>query len=790
MQSRACAVVLSWQDATASSNKVICRRGGGKADFREMLDLHKLEIWSEFGTALGGGCQHKLNAHQCQSHLYTFPFPRLSIFDCYLSIDGSADSGLPRAERKPRPAIMPAGSVPSWAMTSSSAALFGGGSKASGRAAAEASLASSNDKAPPPTPSQQQPKGETHTFSTSSSAAPAETTSRDVAEKPYKPKRKQRSITHCPPLSSVAASSRVPYAIPHVDQSSADEALFQLIAVQAKRAGYDATTASALHQVSQLTKKFLTSVFSAATHAAELSCRDQPSARDLIYALETHGQPIRELRDFHREQLQDGEAEDENKKASAKARGKAKQNASAPQRYKAKTRSSRLHNNEKGTEAEEDWAQQSSSFLPSDSDEGSELDTWSVSSDSDNEHGNRRAAVHARVAKRKHDMARAAAKKERRQAKLRQPAAGDQTRASSSSSLARDLGALTSGEQAWHRVADHIVPRHLPGMPPRHAWMQTPAFPTNAYGSSLGGADEEDGAAGKERRDPLMLVNRKLANARLVEASLRKLIQNTDGAAAVAYASATRSGGAGGRRGDESPVEKQVSAPTGASATSGSVSGGFVVPKTPASGGGCGLTLRLKNKISIPSSSLNNSPSQPSTPIASRRASNAAGFGGSASGSGVPGTPLGMGMAMGWGGEPLMSPLTPVSASAGGAMTPYPPTPGGVYGHYFGTNPNAATGAGMGGSRSRSQSIVASNAEGYGGALSGDTGAGADKLGLRVPGPVNYKNVWYSPGSTIGSGGLGGSGGGGSANAATNAKSGSTSSNHPRSVKRMRKWKV
>ncbi|SPO31821.1 uncharacterized protein UTRI_06658 [Ustilago trichophora] len=676
---------------------------------------------------------------------------------------------------------MPAGGVPSWAVTSSSAALFGGGgSKTSGRAAADASLASSSaDKATPSTPSQQQPQVDTIslTKSTIHEASSADN------EEPYQPKRKQRSITHCPPLTSVASSSRIPYSIPHVDESSANEALFQLIAVQAKRAGFDATTASALHEVSQLTKKFLTSVFSAATHAAELACRDQPSARDLLYALETHGQPIRELRDFHREQLRDGEDEDARKQASAKARGKAKENVSAPQWYTAKRKTTRSQAEKESEEEDANWAEGSNSFLPSDSDDGSEMDAWSVSSDSDDEHGNRRAAVHARVAKRKHDISRALAKKERRQSKLPQPNFGEHGNASTSSST-RDLRALTSGEQAWRRVADHVVPRHLPGMPPRHAWVQTPAFPTNAYGSSLGGADEEEGA-GKERKDPLMLVNRKLANARLVEASLRKLIQNTDGAAAVAYASSTRNGGtAAGASGVQSPAaEKEVIAPTGASATSTAASsGGFVVPKTPASGGGSGLTLRLKSKISLPSSALN-SPSQPSTPIGSRRPSTAV-FGGSGQASGIPGTPLGIGMSMGWGGEPLMSPLTPVSATGGGPTTPYPPTPGGVYGHYFGSNGSAASGAG--GYRSRSQSIVAGNADAYSGVLGGDSGAGTDKLGVRVPGPVNYKNVWYAPGSTIASGGLAG----GAGNAQSGSRTGATNSNHPRSVKRMRKWKV
>ncbi|TKY86864.1 hypothetical protein EX895_004152 [Sporisorium graminicola] len=664
---------------------------------------------------------------------------------------------------------MPPASVPSWAVTSSSTALFGGGggaSKSNGRAAADAKLASSKDQAGSSSTLPQQPPQ----FPSSATSVPAGAA--DEHEKPYKPKRKQRSNTYCPPLTTVASSSRVPYSIPFVDGSSANGALFQLIAVQAKRAGFDATTASALHEVSQLTKKFLTSVFSAATHAAELSCRDQPSARDLIYALETHGQSIRELRDFSRQQSSSG--------AEQEARAKVKERATAPTTYTV-TRNRTRTDAASEKDEQDDWKQGSDAFLPSDSDDGSELDTWSASSDSDDEHGNRRAAVHARVMKRKHDLARALAKKERRQAKLRQPSQNEQGQlaSSSASSSARDLRALTSGEQAWRRVADHIVPRHLPGMPPRHAWMQTPAFPTNAYSSSLGGVGDQDEEASKGRKDPLVLVNRKLANARLVEASLRRLIQNTDGAAAVAYAaSSTRnSGNVASADLSTSMAEKETAAAaTGASAASG----GFAVPKTPASGGPGGLTLRLNRKVSVSSSGLNSPSTTPSTPVGSRRLSNAAfsaGGGGAASASGMPGTPLGVGMSMGWGGEPLMSPLTPASAVGGGPpMAPYPPTPGGVYGHYFGTQSNASSGAGV---RSRSQSFAAALAD----TSAGDSGAN-EQLGVRVPGPINYKNVWYAPGSTIASGGLAGAG-------ASAAKSASgASSNHPRSVKRMRKWKV
>ncbi|SNX88060.1 uncharacterized protein MEPE_06771 [Melanopsichium pennsylvanicum] len=668
---------------------------------------------------------------------------------------------------------MPSGSLPSWAQTSSSTTLFGGAaSKASGRAAADAQLAASSSGSRPAPLTQLQSLPQIHVPASPNPNPSADAPQPTDNEHPYKPKRKQTSITRCPPLMVPASTSRVPYSVPYVDESSARETLSQLIAVQAKRAGFDSTTASALHEVNQLTKKFLTSVFSAATHAAELSCRDQPSARDLIYALETHGQPIRELRDFHHEQLRDGDAEDDSKQASAKARGKAREHAKQPETFVARRGFSKLHRGVDDEQGEESWAKATTSFLPSDSDEGSEMDTWSVSSDSDDEHGNRRAAVQARVNKRKHDLSRAAAKRERRQAKFGQSTSVDQTARFSSS--ARDLRALTSGEQAWHRIADHIVPRHLPGMPPRHAWVQTPAYPTNAYGSSFGVAGEEAGTV-QERRDPLMLVNRKLANARLVEASLRKLIQNTDGAAAVAYASSTKDGASG----NPPLLEKEAPTPPPDAPATNS---GFIVPKTPASSGS-GLTLRLKSKISLPSSSFN-SPSQPSTPFRSRRSSTAA-LGGASSASGVPGTPLGIGMSMGWGGEPLMSPLTPVSATAGGPMTPYPPTPVGVYGHYFGSNPNASSAAGgVGGYRSRSQSIVATGADAYAGATVEDGGdGGADKLGVRVPGPVNYKNVWYAPGSTIASGGLAGGAG-------SNNKTSGGSGNHPRSVKRMRKWKV
>ncbi|KAJ9477213.1 Transcription initiation factor TFIID subunit 8 [Pseudozyma hubeiensis] len=687
---------------------------------------------------------------------------------------------------------MPAGSVPSWAMTSSSAKLFGDGdTKANNRAAADAQLASSSDKTASSSAASQQQQVSTESTSrpvTAIDYASGQAAADAEHEKPYQPKRKQKPTTHCPPLTSIASSSRVPYSIPHIDEPSANEALFQLIAVQAKRAGFDATTSSALHEVSQLAKKFLSSVFSAATHAAELSSRDQPSARDLIYALETHGQPIRELRDFHRQQPVDVADE------TSKARAKAKEHASAPKTYTARIRAPRRTRDTGSVQEEnEDWTQASDAFLPSDSDDGSEMDAWSVSSDSDDEHGNRRAAVHARVMKRKHDNARALAKQQRRQEKLRQPSSGEQSNSTSSSS-ARDLRALTSGEQAWRRVADHVVPRHLPGMPPRHAWMQTPAYPTNAYGSLVGGVGDAEEEASNGKRDPLVLVNRKLANARLVEASLRKLIQNTDGAAASAYASSSTHDVAANTT---SSADQAASATAGkeASPTSSapplstsavaSASGGFAVPKTPASGAsGSGLTLRLNRKISLPASAFNSpTQTQPSTPIASRRASTVMGVGGAASASGAPGTPIGMGMSMGWGGEPLMSPLTPASAGPGGFATPYPPTPVGAYGQYFGSGVNAVSGAGASGYRSRSQSIVAAHGDVYGGASTGPgdgTGATApDQLGVRLPGAVNYKNVWYAPGSTIASGGLAASG--------ASAKS---TGNHPRSVKRMRKWKV
>lgn len=624
---------------------------------------------------------------------------------------------------------MPAGGVPSWAVTSSSAAIFGGGSSTASPAPSQ--------PAPSSLPEAQQPASQPSEPQPTTASTPA----------PYKHKRKRRPVTHCAPLSSVASSSRVPYSIPHVDSAGCEQALRQLIAVQATRAGFDAATLSAMHEVEQLTNRFLTSVFAAASHAAELACRDQPSARDLLYALETHGQPVRELRAFHRQQL---DRADDRQAAAATARNKAAHHASHPQIHRLDSAGSRSHDDD-------------ADMLPSDSDEGSEMDAWSVSSHSDDEHPNRRAAVHARASKRKHDRARILAKKQRRLDKLAATGGADASGPGSGAS-ARDLRALTSGEQAWRRIADHVVPRHLPGMPPRHSWMQTPAYPTNAYGASLGADDEAESVRAK---DPLMLVNRKLANARLVEASLRRLIQNTDSAAAVAYA-ATRTSGEDAASADPAPAntDKEMAA---------SDASGFAVPKAPASGA---LTLRLKNKISQPSSTLT-SPSQPSTPQASRRPSAIA----IATHAGTS-TPTPLGMAMGWGGEPLMSPLTPVSATLGssaaaGAMTPYPPTPGGVYGHYFGSNPGAAGAEGGGGYRSRSQSIAAgAGVDPYATAA---PDAGTDKLGIRVPGPVNYKNVWYAPGSSIVGGGIGGGPGAAAATAANN---------HPRSVKRLRKWKV
>lgn len=67
----------------------------------------------------------------------------------------------------------------------------------------------------------------------------------------------------------------------------------------------------------------------------------------------------------------------------------------------------------------------------------------------------------------------------------------------------------------WKKLMSDIVPDHLPPQPPRHCWMFTPMYATQML-SEL----------------PMMqLVNRKLDNARLVEASLRRLIRETDKAA-------------------------------------------------------------------------------------------------------------------------------------------------------------------------------------------------------------------------------------------------------------------
>ncbi|PWZ00358.1 hypothetical protein BCV70DRAFT_199646 [Testicularia cyperi] len=702
------------------------------------------------------------------------------------------------------------GGVPSWAVTSSSAAIFGKGSAKSSKAASSTSKKGTADTA-----AQQN----TFTSAASGSAASKDavhapssdqaTSSNDVDSKaPPPPKPKQRPVVRCEAPQTLSRC---------IDQNDATAALSHLIALQASRAGFDASNSSALKELSHLTERFVTGIFAAASHAAELGSRTTPSARDLVYALETHGQPISDLRHFHQAQVE-ADAQDDTKK-SEKARGKAKAvqtaTGSRSRHRRPRALSMASKENDASTAAETHWAHSDAAFLPSDSDDGSEMDTWSVSSDSDNEYPNRRTAVEARVRKRKHDLERLAAKRRRREEKALA------ARIQMPGSSGKDLRALTSGEAAWHRMADHIVPRHLPGMPPRHTWIHTPAYPTNAYSAD---PSCTDGKTAKSH--PLVLVNRKLANARLVESSLRRLIQSTDSAAALAYAAArrdperegdnaittdanetsrrTRANQSSAARDTISPRSASPGAGAGASVTANPLStssnASFTVPRTPARGS---LTLRLKNKISAPSSLV-------STPGAG-----GGGIGVASPAGGLPSlpspmtpggfvgrrptlpaalaTPLsggGSGFGFGTGSDVLMSPLTPMSG-VGGTMTPLPPTPGGLNGQYFGSQfswstPNTA------GLRSRSQSIaLANNPSAPAGPESGFGVAGDDSRGIegvgagqdvglqfRLPGPVNYKNVWYAPGSAIRGGGL-----------ASNDKS-TASANHPRSVKRMRKWKV
>lgn len=70
-------------------------------------------------------------------------------------------------------------------------------------------------------------------------------------------------------------------------------------------------------------------------------------------------------------------------------------------------------------------------------------------------------------------------------------------------------------QSVWEKLMSDIVPDHLPPQPPRHCWMFTPVYATQML-SEL---------------PMIQLVNRKLDNARLVEASLRRLIRETDKAA-------------------------------------------------------------------------------------------------------------------------------------------------------------------------------------------------------------------------------------------------------------------
>lgn len=115
-------------------------------------------------------------------------------------------------------------------------------------------------------------------------------------------------------------------------------------------------------------------------------------------------------------------------------------------------------------------------------------------------------------------------------------------------------------------------------------------------------------------------------------------------------------------------------------------------------------------------------------------------------------------MLFGSGLDPLMSPVTP--------MTPYPATtPGGTFSASAQSGFNWTLPPGL---RSRTNSVALPTAQAKPAEVEDDA-----ELQLRIPGAVNYKNVWYAPGSTIQSGGL--------ASQRGAAKS---------ATKRLRKWKV
>ncbi|KAN0064368.1 hypothetical protein ACQY0O_002564 [Thecaphora frezii] len=577
-------------------------------------------------------------------------------------------------------------------------------------------------------------------------SAPRATASGSSSRRP-----RQRPVTYCLPPPTFHAN---------VTEADAQLYLHKLVAHQAKQQGFEATSSSALHELSHLVERFVLSLYASASHAAELANRDVPSARDLTYALETHGLPIPELRHFAREQ-QATEAYPHHLSERVQAKSRTTFAAPTPRIIPVDASTYRVDDRYA-------WIDPTSAFLASDSDSDSQSDAWSVTSESDGGggHAHRRAAFEARVQRRKERREKAEARRKRREQKMASDETGQRV----------DVSALEEGERAWKKVADHIVPRHLPGRPPRHCWIETPAYPPNAYSSG--------GASGSVANNPLVLVNRKLANARLVEASLRKLIQTTDSVAALAFEASRATQGATAEAGDRT---RQASANDQSEAADPAAAGkpSSAPPPLPASSSAdsvfamprlssrAGLTLRLRNKVSTPTTPAPGGadPGFMTTPLLPRMQRNPM----LTPGAGAPMTPLtGSGFASL---DPLASPATPI-AGFGGPMTPYPPTPADAFSnHYFGSqlghtyswsNANATAIP-----RSRSGSIAAPGSAAAAASQGGEAMAVDGELTLpaRLPGAVNYKNAWYSPGTSHASG-----------KKAAGAES--------RGVKRMRKWKV
>ncbi|PWN47007.1 hypothetical protein IE53DRAFT_390867 [Violaceomyces palustris] len=546
--------------------------------------------------------------------------------------------------------------------------------------------------------------------------------------------RVSRTTHYLPPHSSPA----------RVSEQDARLAAYKLIAFHSQRKGFSSATQSSLHEVHHLLKLYVSSLFSSANHAAELGQRSKISARDLVYSLETHGTSVDELSEFLREQTLEESASNESKGYSAKALGKLRQTFSAPVPVQPLDSSSKK------------WLDPTSSFLPSDSDTDSDTGYWSHSSASENELIYSRKAEYQKFVKRKEKRSRREERRKKVEAKIRE-------KGSAAEAIAVD-------DAVWRRVAEGIIPSHLPGKPPRHTWLQTPSFPTNAY------AVDDAALRGKSSTTaPIALVNRKLANARLVESSLRKLIQATDGAAARAYAASilsrekkgvekgkveTESDTQGGATGSNKispnsgpPSQPSAQTPPSEAAPSNadpSHADNVAPPASPSTKKDAtgdqhlqqeppstpftetnpartrtrtGLTLRLKS-----SSNLNgglNSPAIFSSPapltagmtLPSRSRRNTQ--------NSVPPSGIIFGAAgkeeggIERGG--LNSPMTPGYGSSGGPVTPYPPTPLGLGGQFFGSQQQSSIGIG------------------------GEDLRDEIQLGARMPGTVNYKNVWYDP---------------------------------------------